>query len=272
MTDTCEKHCEATAFKIVIKGLESEVFRLKKEPPPLWPVVQNLLDEYGLQFIDVVAAYREATQPKQEPVIFCMHWEDRWGCNHYADPKEPHPADAKPLYAHPPQHIKQEPVSMRMPKVGDRVICIEDESLGVVRYLTGGGSPDITFDDGSHGTYLLQEFAKLFAYATPPATFVQLEQEPMTRTEWNKRIRDSVDSLLAKAGYEPESSARLQLDMMNFDTLPASQPPQRKPLTDEDVISIAYDCNVLPEVITDETLLIFVRGIETAHGITKESP
>ena len=28
MTDTCEKHCEATAFKIVIRGLEGEVARL----------------------------------------------------------------------------------------------------------------------------------------------------------------------------------------------------------------------------------------------------
>jgi len=30
MTDTCEKHCEATAFKIVIRGLEVEVARLKE--------------------------------------------------------------------------------------------------------------------------------------------------------------------------------------------------------------------------------------------------
>jgi len=60
---------------------------------------------------------------------------------------------------------KEEPVSMRMPKVGDRVICIEDESLGVVHYLTGGGSPEIKFDDGSHGTFLLRDFAELFGYA-----------------------------------------------------------------------------------------------------------
>ena len=58
-----------------------------------------------------------------------------------------------------------EPVSMRMPKVGDRVICLEDESLGEVVSLTGGGSPDITFDDGTRGTYLLREFAELFGYA-----------------------------------------------------------------------------------------------------------
>jgi hypothetical protein len=31
MTDTCEKHCEATAFKIVIRGLEGEVVKLKAE-------------------------------------------------------------------------------------------------------------------------------------------------------------------------------------------------------------------------------------------------
>jgi hypothetical protein len=30
MNDTCEKHCEATAFKIVIRGLEGEVARLKE--------------------------------------------------------------------------------------------------------------------------------------------------------------------------------------------------------------------------------------------------
>ena len=58
-----------------------------------------------------------------------------------------------------------EPVAwMRMPKVGDRVVCIEDEDLGTVQSLTAGGSPDIKFDDGSHGTYLLCEFAELFRY------------------------------------------------------------------------------------------------------------
>jgi hypothetical protein len=31
VTDTCEKHCEATAFKIVIRGLEHDVAKLKSE-------------------------------------------------------------------------------------------------------------------------------------------------------------------------------------------------------------------------------------------------
>jgi hypothetical protein len=47
-------------------------------------------------------AIKEAlAQP--EPVVFCMHWEDRWGCNHYVDQKEPHPINAKPLYTSPTQ-------------------------------------------------------------------------------------------------------------------------------------------------------------------------
>lgn len=33
---------------------------------------------------------------------------------------------------------------------------------------------------------------------------------------WNQKIRDSVDALLAEAGYAPDSSARHQLSMMNF--------------------------------------------------------
>jgi hypothetical protein len=74
----------------------------------------------------------------------------------------------------------QEPVAMRMPKVGDKVVCIEDESLGTVVYLTAGGSPEIKFDDGSHGTYMLREFAELFGYTTPPAAqrqWVELTDE-----------------------------------------------------------------------------------------------
>jgi hypothetical protein len=86
-------------------------------------------------------------------------------------------------------------VSMRMPKVGDRVICLEDESLATVVSLTAGGSPDIVFSDGSRGTYLLREFAELFGYATPPAlqrTWVGLtrdEQSAVYRNLFNATSR-----------------------------------------------------------------------------------
>lgn len=41
------------------------------------------------------------------------------------------------------------------------------------------------------------------------------EPEPVA---WNKSIRDSVDSLLAQASFEPDSSVRHQLAMMNFES------------------------------------------------------
>jgi len=44
---------------------------------------------------------------------------------------------------------------------------------------------------------------------------------------WNRKIRDSVDELLAQAGYAADSSARHQLSMMNFDSLTAEQDRDR---------------------------------------------
>jgi hypothetical protein len=91
------------------------------------------------------------------------------------------PAKYGELYTSPTAKQEQgEPVIMRMPKVGDRVVCIEDEDLGTVQSLTAGGSPDIKFDDGSHGTYMLREFSELFRYAdtTPQQrTWVGLTDE-----------------------------------------------------------------------------------------------
>jgi hypothetical protein len=83
---------------------------------------------------------------------------------------------------------------------------------------------------------------------------------------WNKSIRDSVDSLLEQAGYQPDSSARHELAMMNFD----ATPPQRKPLTDEQM------AKALPRPWPEEgdrvclsptELRQFARAIEAAHGI-----
>jgi hypothetical protein len=52
-------------------------------------------------------------------------------------------------------------------------------------------------------------------------------QEPVA---WNKQIRDSVDSLLEQAGYQPNSSARNALSMMNFDAQPLPVQPAQEPV------------------------------------------
>lgn len=40
---------------------------------------------------------------------------------------------------------------------------------------------------------------------------------PLQQAAWNKSIRDSVDELLQKNGYNADASARHQLSMMNFE-------------------------------------------------------
>jgi len=94
--------------------------------------------------------------------------------------------------------VQAEPLAMRMPEVGDKVICLEDESLGTVESLTAGGSPDIKFDDGSHGTYLLREFAELFGYVAPP----QQQAEP---SKW----RDMVVVSLVREGIDKHKAREL---------------------------------------------------------------
>lgn len=39
------------------------------------------------------------------------------------------------------------------------------------------------------------------------------------KTEWNQKIRASIDALLTEAGYSEDSSVRHQLAMMNFDPI-----------------------------------------------------
>lgn len=79
---------------------------------------------------------------------------------------------------------------------------------------------------------------------------------------WNKGIRDSVDSLLAQAGYRPDSSARHQLAMMNFDT-PQAQPAQ--PLSDGQINQMWSDAH--NDTSPMSLIHVLARAIEAAHGI-----
>ena len=111
-------------------------------------------------------------QPVQEPTP----WRDMVVVSLVREGVNKH--KARELADHFAAQQQAESLSMRMPKVGDKVICLEDESLGEVVSLTAGGSPDIVFDDGSRGTYLLREFAELFGYAE------QRQQQAEPPPEW----------------------------------------------------------------------------------------
>ena len=55
-------------------------------------------------------------------------------------------------------------VVSREPKIGDRVILLDDESEGVIESLSIAGGPRINFDDGCYGNYTRIELITLFAY------------------------------------------------------------------------------------------------------------
>tara|TARA_R110000868_G_scaffold206331_1_gene455084 strand:- start:50 stop:874 length:825 start_codon:yes stop_codon:yes gene_type:complete len=122
-----------------------------------------------------VSEFAHAQEQQAEPVAW-MYQErgDEWITTSYSEVENENDGVITPLYTTPPQ----QQAKMRMPKVGDKVICLEDESLGEVVSLTAGGSPDITFDDGTRGTYLLREFAELFGYAE------QRQQQAEPPPEW----------------------------------------------------------------------------------------
>ena len=64
------------------------------------------------------------------------------------------------LYTHPQKEL----VVSREPKIGDRVILLDDESEGVIESLSIAGGPRINFDDGCYGNYTRVELITLFAY------------------------------------------------------------------------------------------------------------
>jgi hypothetical protein len=149
-----------------------------------------------MQAVAIVALQEALAEPQQEPVawvdsvmeqaqVFASAWSlvgGRFDSGNGLEEAKQAKAELRAMLATPP--AVQEPVAMRMPKVGDRVVCIDDESLGTVVYLTAGGSPEIKFDDGSHGTYMLREFADLFGYTTPPAQPAPV-QEPVGNWIWS---------------------------------------------------------------------------------------
>jgi cystathionine beta-lyase family protein involved in aluminum resistance len=52
----------------------------------------------------------------------------------------------------------------RKPRIGDRVILLDDESEGVIERVSIANGPRISFDDGCYGNYTLVELITLFAY------------------------------------------------------------------------------------------------------------
>tara|TARA_R110000868_G_scaffold52833_2_gene166402 strand:- start:443 stop:1237 length:795 start_codon:yes stop_codon:yes gene_type:complete len=186
---------------------------------PRWERTANAL---------TAALEQQQAEPVQEPVVFyrCK------GCSHAYEGEAPSSCDCMDdtgferveYFTTPPLPV-QEPVAMRMPKVGDRIVCLEDESFGTVVSLTAGGSPDILFDDGSRGTYMVREFAELFGYVAPPLPVQEDAFEGWVKID---EVRKHFDSVNCGTIYKHGGEGRVLL---------RATPPKREwvGLTDEEV-------------------------------------
>jgi hypothetical protein len=118
---------------------------------------------------------------------------------------------------------------MRAPKENDRVICIEDESLGTVWWTDAAGGPYIKFDDGSYGQWMLHEFGKLFRYAA----LEQQEQEPVA---WLESPYGSIRANTTMRFQFPPQSLKWKIPLY-------THPPRRewRGLTDTERAAVQYE-------------------------------
>ena len=57
---------DASDIMLLSKAAEA-LAQLEQKPPPWWPAVENILNEYGLQAIDFVAEFKKALAQPEQP-------------------------------------------------------------------------------------------------------------------------------------------------------------------------------------------------------------
>jgi hypothetical protein len=64
-----ERGCACYDDRVDVDAVEVVLAQTQEPvPPPWWPAVENILNEYGLQAIDFVADFKQALAQTQEPV------------------------------------------------------------------------------------------------------------------------------------------------------------------------------------------------------------
>ena len=69
-------------------------------------------------------------------------------------------------------------------------------------------------------------------------------------------MRQALDALESVAGKGKKCDAAIIALRAALDA------PEREPLSDARITSLAYDCNAMPESCTDESLKLFARAVE----------
>ena len=93
---------------------------------------------------------------------------------------------------------------------------------------------------------------------------------------WVSKIANAIKKALAQPEQHQDWCASLTQMLMSMPPKPAPcncKPPQRKPLTDEEILQTAHKrhARINNNIGNDLLLISFARAIEAAHGIKGEA-
>ena len=155
---------------------------------------------------------------------------------------------------------------------GNRLICLETEEYCVI-HISGTDRQWVKFPDSHIGVYTNEQVAELFELLPKDP-----EQEPVawaTREDFYFELNRRVDRMREEMMIKTITMRCKEYDL----ALPivdmygghivvgqVSFPPQRKPLTEQEIGAILEDINAF-----GTRLYTFARAIEAAHGIKGEA-
>jgi hypothetical protein len=166
MTDTCEKHCEATAFKIVIRGLEGEVARLKER------LAQPEQEPFGYASEGAAERLTTVKQAHEQIRSFRLFTHD------------------VPLYTNPPAAAQPAPESLNWLTVVYKDIKPGKEAEALILH------PQMSAASWSHA--LNDRDAALTTPPAPQRTWVGLTDEDEIDWQEGGNLKDLVKAIEAK--------------------------------------------------------------------------
>ena len=226
--------------------------------------------------LDAIAAIKKAlAQPEQEPVAYGM-WDTMIGCGGrmmYVRLDKGQDGCTVPLYTHPlvpTAQPEQESVRLRR---GNILRCIETNELCTVWSTSTTGKTLVKWGANSFGEYTAEQIGELFWLEPEPDNLELAAEKSDNYASFHAGYRFAVAHHLAQPEQEPvaficEFYADEGHPFVSFEPVKHgtntplyTTPPQRKPLSNEEIYKIYRDCGDLNVKIN------IARAIEAAHGI-----
>lgn len=238
-------------------------------PPPWWPAVENILNEYGLKAIDFVADFKSATQqPAPVQPVDEMLTHDEWDALQ---------DQCEEMVSH---NFRLAVLAKLREKLAAQQENYMDNSHDTNKPVAWEGKTKLGFPIGSHKLIFtdkvradewLSEFVEGHAWLEPLYTSPPVQQETVAgcACRWSSE-GDRVVTCERHQGWleviaewaDRARDAEKKLKALN------TPPPQRQPLTDGDIRRIVNNAGLEPSEMSGEVFYAMrCVAVEAAHGI-----